>query len=278
MTRVVLWPLLLLLGVLIMRWTSWAESRVFYIPDRAPFATPPEYVDVSIPTPDGLSLHGWLMPPAGNVPKPWPAVLHCHGNAGNVSLHADFSSFLTDHGIAVLIFDYRGYGRSSAASGLVRDKLLTDSRAALEFLLTQPDIDPARVGALGVSLGGVFASALAGERSEIRAVCLVNAFSSWRGVATDHAPVLGRLFIADGLDPVSNLRSGAGRPVLIVHSERDEIIHPRHAGLLADGARAGGWEATTFIAPGVDHNSVLSEGSDEQRAVAEFFVRTLAPQ
>lgn len=279
--RVVGWPILLLIGVLFVRWTSMAESRVFYVPSREAFETPAGMEDVSIPAADGRTLHGWFIRPAstgkaGASKERFPAVLHCHGNAGNVSSHVDYSAFLAEEGIAVLIFDYRGYGRSSPASGLDRYQLMEDSRAAMDYLLARPDVDPQRIGVLGVSLGGVFASKLAAERSEVKALCLISAFSGWSSVAGDHMPVLGWLLIPGGLDPAKSVASIARKmPLMIVHGEQDEIVNVRHAGVIEDAAKGAGLDVVKLIVPNADHNGVMFTDQGEDRAVGEFFAKAL---
>ncbi len=276
--RLVVWPILLVLGVMMVRWMSWAESRVFYVPSREAFPTPLGVEDVTFTGPQGRLLHGWFIPPAKSPqePGPWPVVLHCHGNAGNVSGHIDFSSFLPEHGVAVFIFDYRGYGKSAPASGLTREQLMEDSRAAMDYLLTRRDIDPARVGVMGVSLGGVFATALAAERPGIRALCTVSAFSTWRGVAADHLPILGPLLLSGDLNPVDSARKLKGTPMLIVHGELDEIVNVRHAAILAEAATSSGAEVTRLIVSKAHHNDVLFTDQGEQDAVGAFFAAALA--
>ncbi len=275
--RLVAYPLFTLLGLLTVRWTSLAESQVFYVPSREPFESLPGCEDVSFPTPDGLLLHGWFVHPRGSKagPGPWPTILHCHGNAGNISSHIDFSEFLAEDGFAVLIFDYRGYGRSSPASGLTRDKLMVDSTAALDYLLTRRDVDHGRLGAYGVSIGGVFAARLAADRTDVKALCTVATFSSWRGIAADHLPVIGPLMLPGGLDPEDAVAALGGKPYLIVHGAKDEIANVRHAGILESAARSGGVPVTKLIVPGADHNGVMFTDQGEQKAVCEFFERAL---
>src|SRR5262245_28674085 len=68
------------------------ESRLAYFPSREPFDTPRGVEDVTFRSKDGLTLHGWFMPAPGVGPgAPGAAVLHVHGNAGNIESHADFS-------------------------------------------------------------------------------------------------------------------------------------------------------------------------------------------
>jgi len=56
---------------------------------------------------DGTRLHGWYVPHE----RPRAVVLYCHGNGGNLSDCSDVLRVLHDRvGVAVMIFDYRGYG------------------------------------------------------------------------------------------------------------------------------------------------------------------------
>jgi uncharacterized protein len=89
-------------------------------------------------------------------------------------LHA---ALLTATGFDVLLFDYRGYGRSSGR--LTEHDTYRDARAALTCLIAQPAVDPARVFYLGESLGGAVALDLALERPPAGLV-LLSAFSGVR--------------------------------------------------------------------------------------------------
>jgi pimeloyl-ACP methyl ester carboxylesterase len=65
---------------------------------------------------------------------------------------------LTRQGIAVLRYDDRGVGKSTGNFGAAtHDDFVTDALAAVSWLKTQGDIDPARIGLIGHSEGGVAA-------------------------------------------------------------------------------------------------------------------------
>lgn len=256
--------------------TGMIESVTFYFPSRQPFATERGVEDVSIATPDGKTLHGWFIRARGARPgEVRPAVLHCHGNAGNISSHVDFSRFLTDRGVHVLIFDYRGYGRSSPARGIRREHLVVDALAAFDALAARPDVDPARIGIYGVSLGGAPALAVATQRPA-RSVCSVSAFTSFPSVASDHVPILARLLIMPGRAPIDDVARLGSRPYLIVHGERDSIVRPRHARELHAAANAGGVPVSLAMIRQADHNDI-AEYEQMRTEVGDFFARTLAP-
>jgi len=266
-------PLSLVVGV---KLTGAAESLAYW-PSREGFETPALYEDVWITTSDGVRLHGWFMPARGGAKTPGPAVLHLHGNAGNISHHASFSEYLPRSGVHTLIIDYRCYGRSDDTGPLRRDALLLDARAALDYLLARDDVDADRVGVLGVSLGSAFGHALTAEREEVRAIATIGAFSSWRGIASDMLPVLGPLLIPRGMDQIDALAELGDRPYLIVHGDRDEVIDFRHALLLKARCDELGVSAVLHSVKGGDHNGLLWEYPATKDVISEFFVRSLTP-
>ena len=164
-----------------MRVTGFGE-RLAYLPDRGTPPPPPGTEEVTFETEDGLRLHGWFLPAIGKAPNPRPAILVAHGNAGNVSSHLPFVEFLPDAGFHVLLFDYRGYGKSDPGR-LQRDALLIDTLAALDALAAREDVDDERIGLYAQSLGAVFGLHAMAEDPRLRAAAVLSAFPRWREVA-----------------------------------------------------------------------------------------------
>ncbi|MBU6412405.1 MAG: alpha/beta fold hydrolase [Planctomycetes bacterium] len=254
-----------------------AESLTFFHPGHPNYITPAGYQDISFQTSDGLTLRGWFIPARTlNVTGPRPAVIHFHGNEGNVSQHIGFSESLPDSGISVLIFDYRSYGKSDNGGRLLnRDKLLKDSRAALKYLRTRTDVDQSRIGFLGVSLGGVYASALAAENPDIKCCALIAPFSSWQGVGWDHARNLATVLLPKGLDPRILMANYGKRPLLLIHGTEDRVVHPRHSPIIADAAKASGATVQIINVPEAGHNDVLWVQPNTIDQLEDFFKTTL---
>ena len=271
--RMLIGLVILLFALLTLRLTGFAE-RAFYYPDRTAFATPAGIEDVTFTNADGLTLHGWFLRAVGaKAGEPRPIIIHAHGNAGNLESHAGFSDFLTASGAHVLMFDYRGYGRSDPAGSLRRGALLTDTLAAVDYAKSRPDVLAGRIGMYGVSLGGSFALAAAAERPEIKCVVSIAAFSSWAGIANDHSRGMGWLLMPRGLDASSSIAKLIGRPILIVHGTADTIVPVRHAELLLTAAGENP-ECELVLVQDGEHNTVV-ETEPVREKILKFFRKEL---
>lgn len=249
----------------------------FYYPNNKTYDAPEDfglsYEDVTFQTTDGLTLHGWFLTARG---RPKGTVIHFHGNAGNIGAHVGLVAWLPPSGFNVLMFDYRGYGRSQGK--VTRKGTILDGRAALDYVLTRKDVDKTRIFALGQSLGGAVATVVAAERTEIRAVVLDSTFSSYRRIAAEHlrrilrfdapARFLAWSLISGDYEPIDVIAEIAPRPLLMFASGADQICFPELARELYDAAS----EPKEFIlAPGASHMEVfISNLNDAQGRVLEF--------
>jgi fermentation-respiration switch protein FrsA (DUF1100 family) len=209
-------------------------ESLFFHPDDRRYSTPAEFglaaEDVFIDGPEGARLHGWFLRARGAAAG---SVLHVHGNAANISNHLPLVSWLPAAGYNVLLFDYRGFGRSDGRPTL--EGAVADTRAALAWLRARRDIDAARLVVLGHSLGGATAvRAVAADPQGVRALVVDSAFASYRGIARDAAGALG--WIASPLfaslpgadaDPVAAIRT-LPVPLLVMHGSADRIIPIAH--------------------------------------------------
>jgi dienelactone hydrolase len=110
----------------------------------------------------GVTLSGTLIVPAG--PGSHPAAVVVHGAAGGQrDLCRLLAEPLLEAGVAALIYDKRGHGRSGGrAEPTIFDQACA-VRAGLDALARTPGIDPARIGLLGFS-NGMWAVPMAAAR------------------------------------------------------------------------------------------------------------------
>jgi hypothetical protein len=115
--------------------------------------------DVTFTTSDGIELAGWYVPSRNGA-----AVIAFPGRSGPQP-HA---RMLIRHGYGVLLFDPRGQGESEGDP--YRWGGEKDVKAALAFLARRPDVEPGRIGGLGLSLGGELLLQTAAESNGLAAV------------------------------------------------------------------------------------------------------------
>lgn len=239
---------------------------LLYFPSRAIIETPDRaglaYRDLELATNDGERLHGWWISAQKDLRG---HLLLCHGNAGNVGDRVLHAALLTAAGFDVLLFDYRGYGRSSGRPS--EEGTYRDARAALTCLLAQPGVDPARVFYLGESLGGAVALDLALERPPAGLV-LLSAFTGVRELGRQHYPFIPAGLVPDAypsLRRIHELRA----PLLVLHGDRDDIVPPSHGRALFEAAP--GPKRLHFF-PGLGHNDFVPRAGAELAEVIASWV------
>ena len=179
---------------------------------------------------DGTRLHGWYFPNE----RAQAAVLFCHGNGGNLTHRTEAIRTLRRRGnVSVLIFDYRGYGRSEGKPN--EAGVLADARAARDWLADREKIPPSEVVMMGESLGGAVAVDLA-ARDGARALILESTFDSLPNVASFHYPWLPvRLAMRTRFDSAAKIADYHG-PLLMAHGDIDTIVPIRYARRLFEAA------------------------------------------
>jgi fermentation-respiration switch protein FrsA (DUF1100 family) len=243
--------LLLALVVVPMAIISALENSFIFHPEVTPRRSTTEIAggvkvrDVTFRTRDGLALHAWK---AGDITH-GPVILFCHGNAGNLAHRAMYVSSLVRSGLAIFIFDYRGYGQSEGSPD--ERGVYMDARAAWDHLVTGEGVDPARIVPLGRSLGGAVAIDLATTR-EVERLIVESSFTT--GGDMGRRIFLGlpvHLVMRNRFDSVSKVRD-MRIPKLFLHGDRDDVV-PFEMGERLYAAAA---EPKRFVRlEGADHNS-----------------------
>lgn len=247
------------------------------------YSDPSEYglgfQPVSFQSKDGTRLSGWFLPAVGRAKG---TVVHCHGNAQNMTSHWFFARFLPEHGFNLFVFDYRGYGQSEGRPS--RAGTVEDAQAAVEYVLARADVDADRVGLFGQSLGGAIAVVVAARDKRIKGLVVDSAFSSYRGEAA-HAlrsnPVtwllswpLSRFLIRSGLDPVDYVADIAPRPLLIIHGTLDSIVPAAMGRELFERA---GEPKELWLIEGANHTAAIEAAPEEfRRRVCGLFERAFS--
>ena len=129
-----------------------------FVPEAELGAT---YEDVSFRTSDGLELEGWYIPSRNGA-----AVIAFPGRKGPQRP----ARMLARHGYGVLLFDRRGEGESEGDPNTFGWRGERDLDAAVAFLEQRADVDPGRIGGIGLSVGGEMMLEAAAESDGLKAV------------------------------------------------------------------------------------------------------------
>lgn len=248
------------------------QSRLLYFPSQTLVATP---ADIGLPfkpltfaSSDGLELSGWFVP----AEEASGVILFCHGNAGNISHRLESIALFHRLGYGVLIFDYRGYGRSEGRPD--EEGTYLDAAAAWRYLLEEEGIDPSRIVLFGRSLGGAIAARLA-SRERPGAVILESTFTSVPDLAAGLYPFLPVRLLCRFSYPTRQFATRITSPLLVIHSPEDEIV-PYAQGRAVYAAAS---EPKRFLEISGSHNTgFLQTGRHYEEGLHDFLRKALGRQ
>ncbi len=223
------------------------QAKLLFFPSPDIVATPALagilYEPVTLTTEAHVRLDGWFVP----AEEARAVLLFFHGNAGNISHRLDSLAIFHELGLSVLVFDYRGFGRS--AGTISEEGSYRDAEAAVRYLLKERGVPLQKIVYFGRSLGGAIAAHLAMTVAPA-ALILESTFTSVPDLAAQLYPLLPvRLMSRFSYDAKKYLKS-VSCPVLIVHSADDEIIPVQHGRALLAAAN----EPKQFLAIHGSHN------------------------
>jgi hypothetical protein len=235
------------------------------------------HVNITFDTADGLTLTGSYIPSRNGA-----AVIVFPGR------RSQHTRMLADAGYGVLVFEPRGQASSQGDPNLLGWSGEADLDAAIAWLRTRPDVDPDRIGGLGLSVGGELMIQTAAHNPDLRAVVADGAGS--RQVADDiHMPApdniiglpvsalatLSTAVFSDSLPPpplTELIDDIAPRPILLIWTSRGiggEFNNP----LYHDHARE---PKTIWEIPEASHTHGIEARPDEYRdRVVAFFEEAL---
>jgi hypothetical protein len=240
---------------------------------REPVGTPPSaaYEDVRFEASDGLELAGWYRPSRNGA-----AVLVVHGGSSDRKGSVAHAEMLARHGYGVLLYDARGRGESEGSENNYGWDWHKDISGALGYLKARDDVDPDRIGAIGLSTG---ADALIDMAPEVGALvtdgAAASSFADWHRLRGDELGVVpgwvmfGTIRVLSGDPPTRPLEErirALDAPALLISAgtadERDFNVIYEEAG----GAGVEHWNL-----PAAHHTrAIRQERTAYERRVVSF--------
>ena len=236
------------------------------------------YEEVAFRTSDGLLLKGWYIRSQNGA-----AVVSFPGRASSQQR----AKLLARHGYGVLLFDRRGEGESEGDPNLFGWQGERDIHAADAFLQSRPDVDPERIGGIGLSVGGEMMIEAAAESTALKAIVsegasgrsvrdeIANPGGAWQeligtGVATAATAIFTSNLPPADLQSLVPKISGA---VFFVYGERGQPAEKPANDAFYAAARG---EKQIWEVPGSGHmGGTEAQPLEYERRVVGFFDRAL---
>jgi uncharacterized protein len=257
-----------------------AESYVVTHSARAFVPTPQlgtAFEEVNFTSSDGLRLQGWYVPSKNGA-----AVISFPGRKGPQKP----ARLLAEHGYGVLLFDRRGEGESEGDPNAFGWRGTRDLEGAIAYLRSRPDVDPNRIGGVGLSVGGEVMLQAAAETDDFKAI--VSEGAGVRSVREAvHVPgavkviftqisaigTLGTMVFASDLAPpdLKDLSAEISEPLLVIYAEPGmggETISRQYY----DAAKG---PKELWPAPGGHTGAFEAAPQEYERRVVGFFDRAL---
>jgi len=237
------------------------------------------YEDVEFTTSDGLRLKGWYV-----ASKNGAAVISFPGRASSQKR----AKMLADHGYGVLVFDRRGEGESEGDPNLFGWQGERDVHAAVKFLQSRPDVDPERIGGIGLSVGGEMMIEAAAESKALTAIVtegasgrsvrddFANGGVGWQNKLGDAIATVGTALSTSNMPP-EDLKGLVGkmgtRPVFFVYGENGQPTEqPANRGFYAE---AKGPKQIWEVSGSTHMGGIDAQPEAYEQRVVDFFDRWL---
>lgn len=216
-------------------------------------------------------MHGWLSVPAGGAPS--PALIWLHGAfAASAKQFEPLGDAFPPTDFAVFIPSWRGENGNPGERELLAGEL-DDAVAAVRWFSQRPEVDAARMVALGHSVGGALSALLAllpdlplRETASVGGIYVPETFARWS--KTKHNGPLVRF---DPTDPhEGRLRTLEGnvadlvRPHIAYVGHDDPWFHPNVERMKADATASGAPFEAVYVEG--DHMTSLVAGSERYLA------------
>ncbi|MBV9578950.1 MAG: alpha/beta hydrolase [Chloroflexi bacterium] len=249
--------------------------------------------EVSFPSAaDGIRLSGWYFRAADATPDaPRPVIILCHGIWTGRRECLPLALRFQAAGYNVLTFDFRAHGLSDGRFTSVGHHETNDVLGAIEYVKDRPEVDTARIGLVGFSMGAAAAIQATARSNDVAAVVADSAYASFLDAVRYSFHVVTRVpqfplapmamrwakwmvnVDAGKLRPIDVIGHISPRPLLIAHGELDEIVPVQHAHSLF---QAAGEPKELWVDPHAHHVGARDMDTDGyfvriQRFFAEAF-------
>jgi dipeptidyl aminopeptidase/acylaminoacyl peptidase len=245
------------------------------------------------PNTDGMDIPAFIYRPAGAGPH--PVIISIHGGPeaqARPGFSSVFQYWASELGLAVAVPNVRGssgYGKTyvSLDDGLNRKRSVEDIGALLDWIATQPDLDPSRIIVHGGSYGGYMVLASMIDYGDRLAgginIVGISDFKTFLENTEGYRRDLRRAEYGDERDPVvaaffeeiSPLRNASriNKPIFIIHGYNDPRVPYTEAEQILEAVKANGIKAWFLMAMDEGHGFRRKSNREFQREAETMFLK-----
>lgn len=239
------------------------------------------YETLELETQDGYRLAAWYIPSQNRS-----AVIMTHTYKGDRTVMLKRAQMLARHGYGILLLDLRTHGESEGELITFGLQEVQDIAAAYLYLLTRPEVDANKIGALGCSMGGTVALLSAAQNRGIKAVVSESTYATLQDAIPSaianvglppvlFAPIVEWFaerigdFDASKVSAMDHIREISPRPVLLMQGGKDLVVIPESGQQLYEAA---GEPCQLWFDDDISHASFADEKPEEyEQRVVDFF-------
>jgi dipeptidyl aminopeptidase/acylaminoacyl peptidase len=244
---------------------------------------------------DGLEISGFYYPAAKKFTGRRPVIINVHGGPEGQSrptFQGRSNFYMNELGVAMIYPNVRGstgYGKTFVKldNGILREDSVKDIGALLDWVATQPELDPTRVMVTGGSYGGYMTLAVATNYNE-RVRCSLDVvgishFATFLKNTESYRRDLRRVEYGDERDPVIaeffekiaplNNASKITKPLFVVQGANDPRVPMSEAEQMVAKVRGNGGPVWYLNAKDEGHGFRKKGNADFQFFATVMFVR-----
>lgn len=191
-----------------------------------------------------------------SIPKkiahPVPVIVLVHGLGDHKAVdYIEYgNAFFLNNGYAVMRIDLSDHGERKGnfykfdltgpykhwTRNIVVQSVF-DLRRAIDFLETRKELDPARIGYYGISLGGIIGTVFSGADDRIKVPIVALAGGQLNLLYKENATNTRIKEFVSIIEPLNFVEQIAPRPLLMLNAKNDEVVPPFMSNLLFNAAR-----------------------------------------
>lgn len=241
-------------------------------------------VDISLKTPEGIELKGWLVQSRHKRAK--GTVIYLHGVGDCKTAGVPLAALLHRNGYHVFLYDSREHGESGGHFCTYGYYERHDLSTAIDFLQKRKNFKSGNIGIFGTSMGAAIAIQGAAIDKRIKGVIAEAGFTDLRTISVDYQRRIAKLpwhflrnvamsrsqkiarFKARDVSPLLDVAK-LQIPILFIHGMDDKLIKYEYSKMLYHRANE---PKDIFLVPGASHTDIWEiAGTTYEKKILSFF-------